>query len=696
MKGLGLAAFLAASAAAADYPLPPPPPTPAGGSRVDYRADRVELDESSGTLHLSGNVTMTMSTMTAKGQDFWIDNARRTARSDKPFFIEDGFSAVYGQYGSVDFNKRTGLLHDAVTGSGDWRIRSRRAQLGTDRLVRYWGAEFTSCDQVPPDYRFRASSIKVVPKKYLFARNTIFYLGKVPVFYTPFFYKSLSPTHHLRWRLQPGYDRRSGYYVKGTLTTQLSDTVYTKIYDDYYSNMGFGYGGEIGRNAGADSRGSIFGYRIHENGTRNNRWGFFGGGYQNLVASTSFQGRLQFQSDPNFTNHYIRSDIFRLTPELINSAALTKLFSRGTLRVIYARHDVWDSTNANAFVKNDESRPRVEAQGNSFRIWKTPWLNTLSGFAENNYNRGRVFDQRTLGGTWNGTNSFLLARGLSYTPSMSYSETYYNRFDAANHEPPVTRQYLESFIGRWTSMQTVRVNTPLGDLDATHGYTKRLKPNSFTEDTGPADKGVEQNQLILTDFFMPAPRMWARLSSSYDFSTYRDRTLGFQERLRPITLDMSWQSSKTLIFTLHNDYKRGEGNRSTIADVRWGGETGPSVGGGMSYNLTSPGTYYQNISFSYSPSTPTWSLSVGLHSLVVSPGGFERAQRMRLYEKELTWSRRWHDFYTKLVMRVRAGGVGEITGRIDFRFGSSDPHRAKRRDWEAEWFPGRKEDDEIR
>ena len=49
--------------------------------------------------------------------------------------------------------------------------------------------------------------------------------------------------------------------------------------------------------------------------------------------------------------------------------------------------------------------------------------------------------------------------------------------------------------------------------------------------------------------------MGARLSSSYDFSTYRDRTLGYEERVRPLTLDLSWQSSESLIMTLHNDYK---------------------------------------------------------------------------------------------------------------------------------------------
>ena len=693
LKGALLALLMAGPALAEDYALPSPPST---GTRVDYWADKAEFDESSSTLHLIGNVTMKMSTMTVKGQDIWIDNASRTGRSDKPFFVEDGASAIYGKSGDFDFAKHSSNLKQPSSGTGDWRIHAREAQMSGDRRLKYWTADFTSCDNVPPHYHFHASSVKVVPKKYLFAKNTLFYLGKIPVFYMPFFYKSLNPTHTLRWRLQPGYDKQRGFYVKGTLTTQWTDSIYTKLYDDYYSNQGFGYGGELGRNAGMDSRGSVFGYKIKEAGTVKNRWGYFGGGYQTLVPSVSFQGRLQFQSDPLFTNDYIRSDIFRLTPELINSAALTKIFSNGTVRVAYVRQDIWDPSNSNKFIKNTESRPRVEAQSNSFRLWKTPWLNTLSGFAEDNYTLSRLYNQRSMGGSWTGTNSFLVARGVSFTPSLTYSETYYNRFDTFNYEPAVTNQNLESFIGRWTASETLRFGTPLGDIDATHAYTKRLKPNSITEDTGPVDKGVEQNQIILTDIFMPAPRMWARVSGSYDFSVYRDRILGYRERVRPVTVDLSWQSSKTLIATLHNDYKPGEGNRATIADVRWGEATGLTLGGSVGYNLTSPGTYYQSIDIGYSPSSGTWRLEVGLRSLVVSRGGFGPAQRGRIFEKEFIWSNRWHDFFTKLIVRVRPRGVGEITGRIDFRFGAADPKQAKRHDWEAEWFPGRKKDEEIR
>ena len=355
-----LALLLAGHAAAADYALPPPPPTPARGSRVDYWADRAEFSESSSTLHLSGNVTLKMSTVTVKGQDIWIDNARGAGRTDKPFFIEDGLSAVYGKSGEFDFNKRTSLLFATTTGSGDWRIRARKAQLSEDRRVRYW-APTSLLDQVPR-LSLSRHSIRVVPKNF-FSPGTRCFSARSR-FSTPRSFQVFKPQPYAEVeaaaRRPPG-----GPYVRH-VDDPATDTVYTKIFDDYYSNQGYGYGAEVGRNSGVDSRGSVFGYKIHEDGTVKNRWGYFGGGYQNLISSTSFQGRLQFQSDPLFPSDYIRSDIFRLTPELINSAALTRTFSKATVRVIYARQDVWDPSNSSKFVKNIESRPRYEVQGNSF------------------------------------------------------------------------------------------------------------------------------------------------------------------------------------------------------------------------------------------------------------------------------------------------------------------------------------------
>ncbi len=695
-----LALLLAAPAAAAaeDYALPPAPST---GTRVDYWADRAEFDGQSSTLHLTGRVTLKESTMTVTGEDLWIDDAHRTGRSDKRVLVDDGVTGVYGDSGDFDFGEQTGRLYHSSAGMGNWRVHARETRLLGQRRTRFYGADFTSCERVPPDYHFRASTLSVVPKKYLLGWNTVFYLGPVPLFYTPIFYHSLDPEPLSRWKLQPGTDGRNGQYVKGTLNTRISSTTTSKIFDDYYSKMGIGYGGELDHFAGKDSRGSLFGYGIHEDGTVNNRWGLFGDDYQALGSSIAFQGRLQKQSDPSFTNDYVRSDLFRLTPELVNSAALSRTFSKGTIRVAYARDDVQDPANINRFIKNTEDLPSVSAQSTPLRIGKLPWLNTFSGFADDNYTVGRGYQQKSINAAWDATRSFNVARGVTYTPKVDYSETYYNEFDEQNWGAG-TNGNLNSAIGRWVATNDLRFNTLLGHIDAVHAYSQRMKPDAFTLDSSPADKGVEQNQASFSDVFVPTARTWARVSTAYDFRTYRDHVETFDQRIQPIVGDLSWQSKKDLVFTFHDAYviKNSSGvggNQSVIADMRWGDAlVGPSIGGGLSYNLATPGTYYQSLEFALAPSSPTWRLTVALRTVVVSDGGFARAHGLRLFEKELTWTRRWHDFYTKLIFRTRPGGVGEVTGNVEFKFGDADPKKAPRHDWQSDWFPERAKEDDLR
>ena len=324
--------LLGGVARAEDYALPAPPP----GPRLDYSADQVDFDSDHQLLHLRGQVILNESTWTVKGKELWIDTENRRGRSEGPLLVEDGISAVYGESGEFDFVNHTGRLQRTSAGHADWRIHAREAKVGENRRLDYLGGEFTSCGAKPPHYHFLASRITVKPKKHMIARNVLFYLGDVPIFYLPFLYKSLSPRHYLRWKTQPGLDRRNGPFVKNTLTTDHGDTLYSKLYADYYTKQGAGLGGELHRRDGEDSRGALFGYTIKETSTGDRRWAMLGQQYQALFSSTSFQGRLQLQSDADFNNNYARSNSFRVTPELVNGGAFTHRFAQATAGVVNA------------------------------------------------------------------------------------------------------------------------------------------------------------------------------------------------------------------------------------------------------------------------------------------------------------------------------------------------------------------------
>ena len=693
-----LATIASLSAAAEDYELPPPPP----GSHVDYSADKAEFDAERSTLHLSGGVvvketTSTVkggvvktTTMTVKGEDLWIDTKERSGRSDGPLLVEDGTSAVYGDSGEFDFPRQRGRLFHSSAGMASWRIHAKEAALGAGKRLEYRGADFSSCERVPPDYHFHASRVKVVPKKSMLATNVFFYLGRVPVFYTPVLYEQLTPIHAFGWKSQPGYDKRNGAFVKNTMTTQYSTSTYSKLFADYYSRQGFGYGGELERHAGENSRGGLYIYNIRETSTGVDRWGLNGQGFQALASSTSFQGRFQLQKDPSFNNDYNRSSLYRVSPDLTNEAAFAHRFSNGTARLTYRRLDAADGTR---FRRSTEDAPRLDYASTPLRVLGLPWLNTFTGFADNNLDASRPYLQKSVNAGWEGTRTFVLARGVSFAPKLGYNETYYNKFTELTVDRGSATVY-DGAIGRWTASGDVRWNSPAGLIDAAETYTQRLKADSFTRDAGVVDEGVEQNLATLSDILIPFPRAWAQLSTGYDFRAFRDHAVGFRDRVQPLVAQTNWRATDKLDLTLRDDYQLQRGNRSVIVDARYGEALGPSIGGGVTYNVFDPQNYYGNAEFAIAPpavaaSSPTWRVAFILRGLVATPGGVQKVHGFRLFEKEIEWTQRWHDFYTKLGYRARPGGVGEATVRVEFKFGTTNPSQAPHRDWEAEWFPER-------
>ncbi|MFA6002642.1 MAG: LptA/OstA family protein, partial [Elusimicrobiota bacterium] len=305
---------------------------------LDFVADSLDYDRAGAEIHLKGNVRIQESTWTLKGDELWIDTTKRRARSEGYLLLEDGVSALHGNAGDFDFYEHSGVLYNASAGHGDWRVHARSMVIDPKRNVDYTGADFTSCSFDPkPHYHFHASRVSVAPRRRLFARNVVFFVGKVPVFYLPFLYKSLKTAHFLRFRLQPGYDRRNGAFMKSTLTNQHGLYWRSKLFLDYYSAQGFGAGGELHRRDGLDSRGVLGGYRIKETPNGQQRWSVTGDLYQGFASSFSLQGRLQVMSDADFNNNYARSSPFRVTPDLLNSGAVVYRLPQVTTRLSYSR-----------------------------------------------------------------------------------------------------------------------------------------------------------------------------------------------------------------------------------------------------------------------------------------------------------------------------------------------------------------------
>ncbi len=672
------------------FVLPAPPVSTASVYSADYFEYEGSTSGVDGRILLQGSVELKDSSWTLRAQTLRLDMVNRKGRASEGFELDDGLTVLRGASGSFDFEKKSGTVDEVRAEYHPWRIWAERGRLDSDRKGHFKSALFSSCSGNPPDYHFRSSGLHVKPGKYLLATNVRFYVGPIPVFYSPILWRSLKKNKLLRARVIPGWDNRNGGFLR--THTLFSPFVWMqgKLFLDYYSEKGFAQGAEIGFRPDEDHRGALYFYHIKEDDTRERRWTLLGNTYSAINSTYSVQGRIQAQGDPEVNNNYIRSNDFRVTSELVNGGALTRRTNKTTTRILYSRLDTQDAT-AKAFQRERESLPRFEFQTSQMSWRKMPTLFTVTGFADNSFERSRDFQQKSAGVAVEATQTKVLMPGVSFTPRVKLRQEFEDKREVLNTYGS-TQTIRDAFIAYYEFGGNLRFDTIIGDWDAGYAFTQRSKPDSFQDDAGSMDHGVEENLVTLQNTVRPHRRVFMRVSSGYDFRVFRNAPYGFRKRVQPFTADLNINLRRKLSLSLRDSYAL-DGNESFLAQLDYGYRDETFFSAGVSHTLDRAGEYYASTEAGWKPEKSKWGVRGALRYLVVTPGGFD-TRGFRLFEKEVSVSRKFHDFFTKVLARFRPGGVAEVQFQIQLRTDRPAIYRKAAKKWEEEWFPWREKDEE--
>ncbi len=696
------------------YTLPSPPKISTDETLTIFEAD--EVDYSSPIIHMKGNIVIHQSTRTIKADQLWINQKTNIGTSKGFLIIKDSGSAISGNPGKYDFATETGTLIHASAGYGYWRVHGATATLETGKKAVYQDADFTSCNVYPnPDYHFHSTHLLVVPNKYLLGYNTTFCLGKTPLFYMPFFYKSLVPKNKQNGKFHitsdPGYDYRNGYFLKNMAVENWSKTLQTKEFLDYYSNEGVGMGGEIDHHESKNQRGSLYFYTIHENPPKTvggnlissglQRWGVYGDEYDQLTSSLSFQARIQAQSDQNFNNDYARSNLYPVANQLINSSALVYRQAKYFARVSYSRVDNAynpNGVNGGGFQTYSESAPRFDFQTVPLRFKHDPLINTFSAFEDNTTQQGQPFLQHSAGINWQGSNVYRMGCGVNFTPTLQYSSAYYSKTNPLS--PYATNPTAISsnvFINNYSASGDLRLPTIVGDVDVIQSMTGRSKTNGFGLDSSAPDHGIQSEMATLEDVYTFSPASMLRITSGYNEQQVTNQPIPLNQRIQPIAENLTYVTSSGINITQSNTYQFDGGEQSFQLNLTKGQERGTHFGISAGYAPVVPGvspqTYTVNTDFGWAPASSTWHVFLITRSQVVTNAGVGQMQAFALYDKELTVVKLWHDFMGTAQFLFRPGNVKQVSFNVTLRLPAGGPPTSKAQqqqtDWESEWYPER-------
>ena len=165
------------------------------GSDMLFRADEIDYNEQTDEVAARGNVYFHHF---ERKEQIWADRLEYNLEKESGKFYN-----IRGQ-GPARIDARPGVL----TSSNPFYFQGEWAERIGARYILHNGF-ITNCRMPRPWWRLKGPRFEIVPGEKAVARNSTFVLRKIPLFYTPYFYKSLEKVPRRSGFLMPNIGNSS-------------------------------------------------------------------------------------------------------------------------------------------------------------------------------------------------------------------------------------------------------------------------------------------------------------------------------------------------------------------------------------------------------------------------------------------------------------------------------------------------------
>jgi LPS-assembly protein len=311
---------------------------PPGRDAVEIQADYFSADRQTGQYLARGNVRIRRGEMTLLADEVQWHPLKNEAKAPGAVSLIDAEGTLRGE--DLTINMLTGegrlargsffLAERNLYASGEQieRLSSQRYRLGR--------GTFTTCEGECPDWSFQAQDLEVTLGGFARGRHAKFYVGRVPVFYSPFFFYP-AKTDRESGFLMPryGYSDRRGWEVGLAYYQVIALNQDATVHLDYLTELGFGKGLEY-RYIFSDHEGEAKLYHVTGIGELGDEFAFEWRNDGWLPADVRFGADVQYVSDRDYFINFGES-AGEYNRDLVES------------KVFVARH--WGKSNLGAQLK---------------------------------------------------------------------------------------------------------------------------------------------------------------------------------------------------------------------------------------------------------------------------------------------------------------------------------------------------------
>jgi len=287
--------------------------------------------------------------------------------------LQRGPQMLIGDSIQYNFYTRKIVGENFKLGQSPYVVQSD-VMVGDQNANVYVGAEglVTTDDYANPAYSVHAKTLIIVPGEYIEAKNATLHLGKVPVFYFPYYHRSLKHRSN-HFVFTPGYRSRYGPFLLTSYNWYWEEKLDGAIHLDARERRGIGFGSDINWHLGQWSEGRFRYYRAEDdnpgvdfNGKPidSERQRVWFADQATLRTNLTAKVVVRYQSDALVVRDFFESE-YRKNSQPSSFAEVNQLWQNFSL-------DVLAQPRINNFFETVERLPDVRLSGFRQQIGATP------------------------------------------------------------------------------------------------------------------------------------------------------------------------------------------------------------------------------------------------------------------------------------------------------------------------------------
>lgn len=222
---------------------------------VEVTALDMTADGKTGELVLSDKVVISHGKTRLFADRATFNNQTKQARAEGHVRLRQGYREWTSN--SLDYNFETGSMKAGQARAEIGRslyFQSNTMESSDSKRYVLKGSYLTTSDYDQPGYRLKAATIILYPDNRIAFHHLVLYVGKIPVFYFPYFVLPLDDgdgeTFSSGTQVQVGSKGNWGPFILNSYTTRVSDSFRPTYHLDYRHNRGIAGGVDVRYKAG--------------------------------------------------------------------------------------------------------------------------------------------------------------------------------------------------------------------------------------------------------------------------------------------------------------------------------------------------------------------------------------------------------------------------------------------------------------